>query len=361
MTETELLMQRMKGQALDTARFETTQEAVAYFGAVQAQDYPAAKWGLGQRIRQATDARLDQAFAEGQILRTHVMRPTWHFVAPADIRWLQALTAGRVEAQMAYYSRQAGLDREDFARSHKVIGELLRGGRQLTRREIGTALQQSEIDVTNPLRLAHILSHAELQGLVCSGALRGKQHTYALLDERVPPTPALPREEALAKLARRYFISHGPAMLKDFTWWSGLTGTEANQGLQAVRSQLTCEAVDGMDYWCGPSGPATEMKNPAVRLLPNYDEYIVAYTDRSAIFDLHNTEKLDARQNPLFQNTILINGRLAGTWKRTVNKKEVVVQLNPFVSFDPDEQRAMAEELRRYGAFMELPIRVEGE
>ena len=199
-------------------------------GAVQSQDYPGAKWAIGQRTRGATDAAFDEAFAQGRILRTHIMRPTWHFVMPADIRWMLALTAPRVNAVMAYYYRQMEVDETLIARAKPVFERALRGGKQLTRAELGTALEKAGIHATG-VRLGFIIGRAELDAVVCSGALRGKQHTWALLEERVPPAKRLDRDEAMRELTRRFFTSHGPAQLIDFVWWSGLTMADAKKEL----------------------------------------------------------------------------------------------------------------------------------
>ena len=201
-----------------------------WLGAVQAQDYHGAKWALALRTRGVDSAALDRAFDAGAFLRTHVMRPTWHFVAPEDLRWLLALTGPRVHAVNAHPYRAFELDAPLFRRAHALLTRALRGGRSLTRLELATALEAGGIAARGQ-RLAYIVMHAEIDALVCSGPMRGKQHTYMLLEERVPPAPALARDEALATLARRYFTSHGPATAHDFAWWSGLTVADAREGV----------------------------------------------------------------------------------------------------------------------------------
>ncbi len=196
---------------------------------------------------------IEKAVSDGTILRTHVMRPTWHFVTPADIRWMLALTAPRVLAAIAYYDRVLELNGADFIKSNAVITKALQGGKQLTRAELASELQQAGFAIDNSQRIGHIIMHAELDGIICSGARRGKQFTYALLDERAPQSRTLDRDEALAELARRYFGSHGPAALQDFVWWSGLTTADARAALEMVTSQLMCEIVDGQTYWFSSS------------------------------------------------------------------------------------------------------------
>src|SRR5882762_9944043 len=206
---------RMRIQRLWRSRFDTPQEVVRWLGALQAQEFPVAKWSIAQRTRGATLADVDAAFAAGVIVRTHVLRPTWHFALGADIRWLLQVTAPRVHALNAYYNKQHKLDSKLLAKSNSLIAKALEGGAHLTRSELAAVLTRGGIRAAGN-RLAYIVMRAELDAIVCSGAMRGKQHTYALLDERVPHGKTLNREEALAELARRYFTSRGPATLNDF-------------------------------------------------------------------------------------------------------------------------------------------------
>ncbi|MBA3947571.1 MAG: winged helix DNA-binding domain-containing protein [Herpetosiphonaceae bacterium] len=353
MTTVDITHRRLLNQHLAGTPFAEPTEVVQWLGAVQAQDYAAAKWAVGQRVQGATDAMIEQACSEGAILRTHVMRPTWHFVTPTDIRWLLALTAPRVNAFNGSWYRKLELDDAVFRQSNSVLMKALQGAKQLTRPELLVGLQQAGIAAADPLRFTHIMMRAELDGLVCSGAWRGKQPTYALLEERVPPAPMLQREEALAELARRYFTSHGPATLQDYSWWSGLTVADTKAGLEMVKSQLSQELVDGKHYWFVAAPVPTE-KTPEAYLLPNYDEYIVAYTDRSAVFDAAHTPKLDARGNILFNNIMVLDGRIIGTWQRTFKHNMVIINANPFVSLSAAEQQAFASAAERYGRFLGL-------
>jgi hypothetical protein len=255
MTGFDIAHQRLQNQHIVGAPFARSEEVVAWMGAVQAQEYPGAKWALGLRMQGVKDTEIEQAFAEGKILRTHVMRPTWHFVAPADIRWMLELTAPRVHLANAYYYRMLELDDALFSRSKDAIANALRDGQQLTRAELAAVLAEAGI-VAEGMRLGYIVHYAELEGIVCSGARRGKQFTYALLDLRAPQAKTLPRDEALAELTKRYFTSHGPAMIQDFVWWSGLTVADAKAGLEMAGSSLVKEVVDGRSYWRPASMPA---------------------------------------------------------------------------------------------------------
>lgn len=355
MTDFNIAHQRLRSQRLTGAGFEQASQVVQWLGAVQSQDYTAAKWAVAQRAKGLTDSAIEQSFADGTILRTHVMRPTWHFVAPGDIRWLLALTAPRVHVAIAYQYRRLELDQALIKRSNAALSKALQGGRQLTRAELASALLRAGIAASD-LGLVYLIASAELEGIICSGARRGKQFTYALLDERVPATKTLTRDEALAQLTRRYFTSHGPATERDFMWWSGLTRADVRSGLEMVKSGLGQEAVDGKAYWFATSRPPAQNTSQAAYLLPNYDEYVVGYTDRSAIFDPSHAEHLDARRNPLFQHTLVINGQIAGTWKRTLKKDAVVIELDPFAPLKKADHQALARAAHRYGSFLDMPV-----
>jgi hypothetical protein len=351
----DIITQRLHNQRLSTNTFKNPADVVGWLGAVQSQDYAGAKWALGQRIKNGTDEAIEQAFNAGEILRTHVLRPTWHFVLPEDIRWMLALTAPRILTQSATYFRKFELDKATFKRSNAVLTKALKGGKQLTRAELMSALKKNGIASDNLLRFTYLIVYAELQGIICSGTRRGKQFTYALLDERVPQTRILEHDEALAELAKRYFVSHGPATLQDFVWWSGLTVADARKGLDAISSKLISEVENGQTYWFADSTPTT-VATPNALLLPNYDEYTVGYTDRSAIFDTQHNQKLDSRGNFLFNHVIVIHGRVVGTWKRTLKKSAVVIELAHFRTFTNAEKRAVADAAEHYGKFLGLSV-----
>ncbi|HVO42566.1 MAG TPA: winged helix DNA-binding domain-containing protein [Aggregatilineales bacterium] len=356
MTKRDIAYQRLHNQHLAGTPFEKPADVVQWLGAVQAQDYAGAKWALALRTGGLTDAEIEQECRSGAILRTHVLRPTWHFVVPADIRWMLELTGPRVIARLANAYRITELDSATFARSNDALIRALRGGKQLTRWELERVLNEAGIDTHKPLRFGHLLMRAELEGIMCSGAWRGKQPSWALLDDRAPQAKSLPRDAALAELTRRYFTSHGPATLKAFMWWSGLNAAEAKAGLEMVKSELQYDAIDGTTYWfAGPVAPARGSAL-SLYLLPNYDEYIVAYTDRSAIYDQRHATKLDARGNVLFNHTIVINSQVAGTWKRTFKKGAVVIESAPFVPLSAAEERAFKAAAQRYGEFLGLPV-----
>src|SRR5438128_282472 len=227
MINLDIAHRRLHNQHITRRTLETPQALVEWLGAVQAQDFAAAKWALGLRLQGVTDDDIEQAFTDGAILRTHVMRPTWHLVAPEDIRWLLALTAPRVHAVNAHMYRKYEVDGPSLALCRRVLEQALRDHNYLARRELVSLLEQVGITTGDTIRTSLLMMHAELEGVICNGPMRRKQFTYALIEERAPNTLTLTREEALAELASRFFTSHGPATAQDFAWWSGLTVADA--------------------------------------------------------------------------------------------------------------------------------------
>jgi hypothetical protein len=326
---------------------------VGWLCAVQAQDYAGAKWAVGSRMRAATDADVERAFNAGAILRTHVLRPTWHFVLPADIRWLLALTAPRVKAGLASRHRQLGLDPKTLKRSNAAVERALRDGAQLTRDELREVLTRAGIEADG-VRMAHIMGRAELDGIVCSGARRGKQFTYALLDAQAPVGPALKRDEALAALARRYFESRGPATVYDFAKWAGLTLADARTGLDEVKLELSHDAFEGQTYWF-PTSSRPGRSSATAHLLSIYDEYISGYKDRSAIVAPGHARKLWPMGNAV-THVIVLDGQIVGTWRRRLEAKTVTVEPRFFERPTNAAKRAVTAAARRYGEFLGLPV-----
>ena len=347
----DIAYQRLQNQHLWRPLSGKPEDVVRRLVAVQAQDFAGAKWALGLRLQGATDAAIEDAFTEGSILRTHLLRPTWHFVTPADIRWILALTAPRVHAVNASMYRKLELDRAILKRSKAVLAKALQGNNQLTRDELRGALRKAGIATEGEFRMGYIMMAAELDGIVCSGGRRGKQFTYALLDERAPHARTLEGDEALAELARRYFISRGPATLADFAKWSGLTITDAKRGLDFVRTQLLQEVVDGQTSWFSKPEPSVKAVSPTAYLLSIYDEYISGYKDHSAIGDERHLAQLKALGNAL-NSIVVVDGQVIGTWKRTLKRSTVIIETNPFAPLTRAENRAVALAAEQYGSFL---------
>ena len=350
---------RLSNQLLLREKRRTPAEVVSWLGAVQAQDFAAAKWAVGLRLQSGTDAEVERAYNDGEILRTHLMRPTWHFIAPQDIRGVLALTAARVRAANAAMHRKLELDGRYLSRCHRVLARVLAGERHLTRAELASRLAQKGIEAKGQ-RLAYILMHAELEALICSGPRNGKQLTYALLEERVPRTRALSAEEALTRWTLRYFLSHGPAQAKDFAWWSGMTLEEAQRGLQMAKGKLLREVIDGKTYWRSPGGEGPNPEVPGVgvaHLLSIYDEYTIAYRDRGALGVERLLERLISMGNAL-TSVVVHDGIITGTWKRVLDKAKVEIVVSPFRSPRKPEKDAIRAAVADYGAFLGLPASV---
>jgi len=353
MNSSDVLAHRLCNQKLSAPDFDEPAGVVRWFGAMQAQDFNAAKWGLALRMREPANAVIESAYNEGQILRTHVMRPTWHFVAPEDIRWLLQLTAPRVNVKCGPNYRKLELDAASFRRSNKVIAKALKGGKHLTRSALKTLLNRSGIAADDPVRVGHILLRAELDGVVCSGPMAGKQFTYALLEERVCATRTLNRDEALAKLARCYFTSHGPATVQDFVWWSGLTVADANHGIEMIDRDLRKEMVEEKCYL--RSSRSVRAIGYSTHLLPAFDEYNVAYKAREMIVDRRASVDTWSLLGP----TIIVDGRAVGSWKREGTRTSMIITLNMSNGLKKFENLAIRAAAERYAAFLGVSSQIQ--
>jgi hypothetical protein len=327
---------------------------VAWFGAMQAQDYLAARWALGLRTPGATEATIEAAIAEGRVIRTHVFRGTWQYVAREDVRWMLDLVGARLIASWAPGFRRHGLDARMLGRCAERWAKALAGGRQLTRPEMAAVLTRGRIAAAS--RLSYILGYAELAGVIASGGRRGNQPTWALLDERVPPSRPPSRDEALAEVARRYFQSRGPATVYDFAWWTGLGLGQAREALALAQGSLISERVDGEAYWL-VDGKAASRRSPSVHLLPAFDEYLVGYRDRSAVLDLAHVRKVNAGGGML-SPAVVVDGRIVGTWRRAIGSGAVRVAVSPFRRLSGPEREGVGAAAGRYSRFCGAAVRV---
>jgi hypothetical protein len=346
--------QRLYNQHISRTTFDKPADVVAWLGAVQAQDYVGALWAVGLRTGKATEKDIERAIADKTIVRTWPMRGTLHFVAAADVRWMIDLLTPRVIAASAHRRQLLELDDRVFARSRTVCVRALEGGKQLRRDAMYKLLEAAHISTAGGRGL-HILSRLALDGLLCFGAREGKQPTFALLNEWSPAARTMERDEALAELARRYFTSHGPATVQDFVWWSGLTTGDARAGLEMAKPHLAQEAVNGQTYWLAPSMPTARDESPTAYLLPAFDEYTVAYTDRSAVLDPLYA-KLVNTGNGIFSPIMVVDGQVVGAWKRALKKDTVVITPTPFTKLNKAATRALATAASRYGEFLEASV-----
>ena len=345
---------RLRAQRLVGEPMNSPVDVVRSMGAVQAQDYPGATWALGIRSRSATRADIDDLFDQGAILRTHVLRPTWHFVLPEDIRWIQELTGPRIFSGLKARHRDLELDAKTVVRAEHVLAKALEGGHHLNRSEVGRALTRARISPAGA-RLSHFCLCAELHGVIVSGPRRDGQMTWAMLEERVTASRRLDREAAIVELAGRYFRSHGPAQVMDFAWWSGLNARDTRIGI--AQANLERWTVDGVEYWFDSANGAPPSRKPKAHLLPNFDEYLVAFRDRTAAID--SSRRFDASRlamGSVLANVVLLNGKVRGGWAKTQKRRSLVVELRLFEPPSPAERTAFEAAVADFSRFLGRPV-----
>lgn len=349
---------RLLNQQLTQTKFKTPKDLVKYLGAVQSQDFTGAKWALGLRLQNSSDEEIDKAFNEGKILRTHAVRPTWHFVTPEDLGWITKLNAPQVKKIMSYYYKQLDITPSVINKSNSIIANALKNKNFLTRTEIEKKLAQGGIKAHGQ-KLGHIVGEAELDLIICSGPKKGKQFTYALVDEVTPQTKTISREDSLSKLAEIFFNSRGPATIKDFSKWSGLSMVDSRNGLDSVKSKLKSETIEGKEYYFQNFKPSAISHPPSALLLPNYDEYISSYADYTIISEPTHRKNLDLKGNALFWNHLIINGMVVGSWKRVFKPKTVEIELAPFRHLTKAEKEALEKETEKYEHFLGLEVQLK--
>jgi hypothetical protein len=334
------------------------EDVVRWFGAVQAQEYELAKWSLAMRTSSTDNADLDRLLDEGRILRTHTLRPTWHFVLPGDIRWMQLLTGPRVHVFNGHYYRLHGLDEELLSRCDALIGRWLEEEGELSRVEIGERLGVEGIEAKG-IRLGYIMINAELNGVVCSGKRRGATHTYALISKRAPEAPELTEDQALRELTIRYFQSHGPATVGDFRWWSSLTVKQIRRGLDLAGDRLHSEKIRDLELWSVDPTDVDRPARPTVYLLQPYDEYTVAFADTKSAVDAERLASpfpvIDGRA---FYNALIVDGQLAGWWRRDLARRQIKVEVKPSRVLSKAELARLEEVAAEYGRFHDRPVTV---
>jgi hypothetical protein len=346
---------RLYNQRIVEDKFELPGQAVGWLGAMQAQDYASVKWAIALRCGSATEATIEQAIVKKSIVRTWLMRGTLQVVAASDVSWMLALLAPRLIATSARRHQQLDLDEATFAHSYEVLTRALQGGKQLSRAEIMLVLEQAGISTAGQ-RGYHILRRAGLEGLICFGPRQDKQETFVLLDEWVPHSKKIERDEALAELAGRYFRSHGPATLQDFVWWSGLPVADARTGLETAKTRLYQGTIEGQTYWLPQNNSILKNPSPTAYLLPAFDEYFLGYKARHAVLD-SKYDKQTVSNNGVFRPIIVIDGQVVGTWKRALKKGSVIITADPFKSLTTAENQALLRAANQYGAFLGLSVR----
>jgi hypothetical protein len=363
MTHNDILQYRLANHGISDAHEKkakprTAQEMLTYMGAMQAQDYAMATWAVGVRLPGTTQQDIEEAIAKGEIIRTHILRPTWHFVSAINIRWMMQLTAPHLKRTSLSQLRQLELDDKVFAKTNSIIEKMLDNGEELTREEIATEISKSGI-VCNAMRMVHIMFRAEIDMVVCSGSRRGKQQTYSLFDARVPFSPPIPREEAIARLTQTYFASHGPATVKDFAWWSGLTLKDIKIGLAMVKDSLKSALVEASEYWFQEPLPNLQPESTTAFALPAFDEYGVSYKERSFLLEKERMSRF-VTSNGIFNPIIVVRSKVVGIWKREVKKHHLYIIPDYFPgvleNINPAEQNQITSAFQKFADFLNMPL-----
>lgn len=354
---------RLISQHIGGTKFKTPKDIVQWMGAMQAQDYAMAKWAVGIRLPGSTDKLVETAIDRGEIIRTHVLRPTWHFVSADDIHWMLELTAPHIKPLLKSRQKELELSEPVLKKTNKIIEKALANGNHFTREELVKEFKRSKI-ATSDNRLSHIMLWAELNGIVCSGKVKDKKQTYALLAERIPDKKKWTKDAALAELAGRYFLSHCPATLQDFIWWSGLSVANAKHAVEMIKPAFVAETIGsqtypkGMDYhWFPNSFLAPEINNRSACLLPAFDEFIISYKDRSAALNTeHHSRSIS--QNGIFRPVIIINGQVRGLWKRTIKKDKLIVETEFFRPQNKTSKKLIEKASKTFGHFLDRKTEV---
>ena len=328
-------------------------DVVRRLGALQGQDYAGALWSIGLRSPGATEADVEAAFERRELVRTWPMRGTLHVIPAADARWMLELLTPRVLASTATRRANLALDEDVLERAASVFATALRGGNRLTREEMMAQLEGAGISTAGQ-RGYHILFHLSMRRLIVFGPRAGTQQTFVLFDEWLPDAVSLEPADALARFTETYFAGHGPASVKDFAGWSGLTMADVRRGLAACQATLTAETIDGTEYWmsretAASSAPAS---TNGVFLLPGFDEFLLGYKERGAVLAAEHGARIIPGGNGVFKPTVISRGRVAGIWARSARKGVLRLEVAPLHRFTAAEKRGIAEEAERYRAFL---------
>ena len=352
MDREDVVRQRLATQRLTSAGFDTAAEVVRLLTCVQCQERDHAYFSLGLRGHGLDHESVATELDTGAFVRTHILRPTWHFVLAEDLRWILALTSPRVEQKMAARHRQLGLHEPGLLdRSLDAVTSLLAGRRFMTRRAIGDRLAgRSDVAQAGP-QLGHALMVGELRGLICSGASEGPHHTYALVDEVVAPTPGVDRDEALVRLVHRFFAGHGPADAKDFARWSSLTVGDTKAALARLGGVLERMEVDGMELWFDPAATVAATAEPPAILFPTYDEAVLSYPRLNFEIVEDHPHHRDADPDP-FWAYVVMGTRNVGMWKRSVRTGTVDVRVRLAPSLDSSDRQGAMLAARRLADFL---------
>ncbi len=356
MTLSDISQLRLSTQKLFASNLKTPAEVVAWMGAMQAQDPRMVMWGLGSRFTGGTHEAVTNAINEGEVIRTHLMRPTWHLVSAADVYWMLELTAPQIKRTMRARHKELQLSEEMVSWSNDLIARALEGGKHLTRDELVAKFQQAQIALDNN-RAAHLLMSAELDGIICSGPMEGNKQTYTLLEDWVPRRETLTREEALARLAKKYFTSHGPATLADFAWWSALPAADTREALESVKLDLSSFEFEEQEYWFAIDTVFPASHPETAFFLPSFDEFLISYKDRRATLAQESQNKA-VSSNGIFRPIMVLNGETIGIWKQSNKQGSVLIEPTFFQKPDEETKIRLTAASAIYAQFLEKPVEI---
>ena len=350
MTEKDLIAIRLSNQQITRHQCQTIEELVKWMLVMQSQEFAMAKWAIGLRMKGISEKDVDLAFNEGRILRTHVLRPTWHFVSPADIGWMIRLTAPKIRKTMGYYCEKMGIDKKIVNKAVQLLTKHLQGHQFMTREQLKKLFEASKIDTADE-RMALILMQAELDCVICSGPRIGNQFSYALMSERAGSQDTFSKEDALKELAGRYFNSRGPATLRDLSYWSGIPQKDARQAVEGLGKPFRKITVNGNDYYYNTDQPATAINTKASFLVPDYDEFGMSYKNKGA-FNLRGRATLEnLAATSGFPHHFVIDGKLSGHWTGTAIRRKQKVGTKPFEKLSGTAARKLQSAVKRYERF----------
>jgi hypothetical protein len=348
---TDIRNYRLVNQQVAKTKFKHPHEIVGWLGAMQAQVFDMARWAVGLRLNGASDNAVMKAYNSGKILRTHILRPTWHFVAPKDIRWMLKLSAPRVQAFNSFMYRKMGLDGKILKKCNDIIIKSLEGNNYKSRTEIREKLLRSKLK-GDTIWLSCVMMNAELEGIICSGPREGKQFTYALLDERAPKAKTMEQDEALYELTYRYFKSRGPATVQDYVWWSGLTVKQTKQGTAMLGSEFKRIQIGGAEYiYPKTIVPKNIDKLQVTYLMPDYDEYGIAYKNRGSLRNEDIPLGKIKGNSTVYSHWLVLNGVISGTWNRIEKDGNVSAEVKPFIPLSKKDKLEVDNAAERYNKF----------
>lgn len=362
LTQAEVARLRLCSLLLARHGHGTAGAVAGWFGAMQSQDLASGKWSFGIRLGQS-EREIDAAIERGEVLRTWPMRGTLHFIASEDARWMLETTGVRALAKAAARRAFIGLTEKTAVRAADVLGRELAGGKRFSRDQAVACWRKHGIKVEGQ-QVYHLLWYASQIGVTCVGPNRGKEQTFVLLSEWAPQQRSLAKDEAVATLALRYFRSHGPASQRDFMGWTGLPSGEAKRGMAALGEQLVQAELGGRPLWMTASlrdegaARARRAPSPHALALPGFDEYMLGFKDRAVALLAEHQGKIIPGGNGVFMPTMVRDGVVVGTWRRTVKKGGVLIAPLPFEALPPAVRRDFDAAFARYATYLGLGCQV---